>query len=302
MHDPGLRLVQAVHPRWSSQTFLVYTGALTVLGAAATWLRYLTSKTGGFGDVVWALLLVLVLKAAAFGFLRRGHRIAAGVFAFGMVAAYAGLIATIWKWFGWNAFPRSFDGFHLAFYVLAIVWITAALITLAVFRFPLILTQALLAGYLLFTDFISGGGTWSAIVTVFVGLVYLSFAFAVDAGNARPYGFWIHVASGLLIGGSLLWFWHGGWFEWLLVVVFSILFMLFGGSVGRSSWTVLGAFGLLIASVHYVLEWTHVQLYFFGDDGSSTYRPWVSPLVFTATGALLIALGFREARRRPQVG
>jgi hypothetical protein len=302
MRDPGLPPVQAVHPRWSSSTFLVYTGALTALGAAGAWLSYLSSKTGDFGDVVWALLLVLVLKVAAFGFLRRDQRVTAGVFAFGMVAAYAGFIGTVWKWFGWNAFPQTFDGFHWAFYVLALIWLTAALITLAVFRFPLIVVHALLAAYLLFTDFISGGGTWTAIVTLFVGLVYLIFAFAVDAGSARPYGFWVHVASGLLIGGSLLWFWHDGWFGWILVVLASILFVLFGGSVGRSSWTVLGAFGLFIASVHYVLDWTNVQLSVFGDQGSDSSRPWVSPLVFTVTAGLLIALGFREARRRPQVG
>jgi hypothetical protein len=65
---------------------------------------------------------------------------------------------------------------------------------------------------------------------------------------------------------------------------------------------VLGTLGLFIASGHYVLEWTHVQLFFFGDNGSDKTQPWVSPLVFTVTGALLIALGFREARRRPQVG
>jgi hypothetical protein len=293
--------VQAVHPRWSSQTFLVYTGALVGLGAASGWLWYLSTKTGHFGDAVWALLIVLVLKAAAFGFLRAGHRVAAGVFAFGMVAAYAGFIATLWKWFGWNAFPKSFEGFHLAFYVLAVVWLTAALITLAVFRFPLIVIQALLAGYLLFTDFISGGGWWTAVVTLFVGLVYLSVAFAVDAGNARPYGFWVHLASGLLIGGSLLWFWHGGWFEWILVVIFSILFVFFGGSVGRSSWTVLGAVGLLLTSVHYVLDWMNVQFDLFGGD-TSVDRRWAGPLVFTVTAALLIALGLREARRRPQVG
>ncbi|HEV8460649.1 MAG TPA: hypothetical protein VGQ38_08060, partial [Gaiellaceae bacterium] len=100
--------MQAVHPRWSSQTFLVYTGALTALGAAGAWLSYLSSKTGSFGDVAWAFVLVLVLKGAAFGFLRRNHRVTAGVFAFGMVAAYAVFIGTIWKWFGWNAFPQSF--------------------------------------------------------------------------------------------------------------------------------------------------------------------------------------------------
>ena len=294
--------MQVVHPRWSSQTVLVYVGALTLVSATAAWFAYLAGKTGDFGDVVWALLAVLVLKVVAFGFLRNGHRVTAGVIAFGMVAAYAGLIATIWRWFGWNASPQSLEGFHLAFYVLALVWIAAALITLAIFRFPLIVTQALLACYLLVADFFSGGGTWSAFVTLFLGLVYLVFAFALDAGSARPYGFWVHLASGLLIGGSLLWFWHGGWFEWILVVVFSILFVMFGGNVGRSSWTVLGVVGLFLASGHYVLDWTNVQLFYFGDNGSTEHHPWVSPLVFTVTGALLIALGLREARRRPQIG
>ena len=65
MHDPGLRLVQAVHPRWSSQTFLVYTGALTVLGAAATWLRYQSFTAGRLlkdADVTSARLPAMLEK------------------------------------------------------------------------------------------------------------------------------------------------------------------------------------------------------------------------------------------------
>jgi hypothetical protein len=131
-----------------------------------------------------------------------------------------------------------------------------------------------------------------------VGLFYLAVALAVDSGARRPYGFWLHLGAALLIGGSLLWFWHGGNFEWALIAIASVVFVLFSQPSGRSSWAVFGAIGLLLASIHFALEWTHVRLVFFSG-GSAADRPWVSPLVFTCLGFVLVWLGLVLGRRSP---
>ena len=133
--------------------------------------------------------------------------------------------------------------------LLELLWLLAAVIAIRLFRFPLLAAQAVLAGWIVVTDLISNGGGWSAVVTLFVGLVYLAVALAVDAGPGRPYGFWLHVGAGLLIGGGLLWFWHGGNIEWTLIAIASVVYVFFSQLVGRSSWAVLGAVGLLLAAV-----------------------------------------------------
>ena len=271
-----------------------------MLGATAAWLTYLALQSGNFGYVGWTLLVYVLLAAVAMAFRRSAHPVSAGVFAFISVIAFVAFIAALWKWFGWDTSSgtsSNFDGFHFARLVLELLWLFAAVTFLRVFRFPLIVAQVVLVSWLLFTDLISNGGGWSAIVTIFVGLCFLSVALVVDAGSGRPYGFWLHLGAGLMIGGGLLWFWHdGGSIEWALVAIFSVIFVYFAQLVGRSSWAVLGAVGLLLASVHFALEWTHVQLVFFSG-GSGAERPWVAPLVFTCLGFVLVALGLAISRR-----
>ena len=291
--------MEVVRPRWSAWSFLVYAGGLTVLGATGSWFTYLGTTSGDAGYAGWTLLVLAVLAAIAAGFRATAHPVAAGVFAFAAVAAFVAFLSALWTWFGWEpSSPTSagFGGFHVAQLLLELLWLLAALIAVRQFRFPLLAAQAVFAGWILVTDLISNGGGWSAVVTLFVGLCYLVAALVVDAGPGRPYGFWLHVGAGLLIGGGLLWFWHGGNVEWTLIAIASVVYVFFSQLVGRSSWAVLGAVGLLLAAIHFALEWTHVQVIFFSG-GSGSERPWVAPLVFTCLGFLLVALGLAVSRR-----
>lgn len=293
--------MEVVHPRWSAWSFLVYAGGLTMLVATGAWLTYLATTAGPAGYVGWALLVLLLLAATATGFRRTAHPVAAGVFAFVAVIAFVAFLGALWTWFGWeSASPTSssFRGFHAARFLLELLWLLAVVVAVRTFRFPLLVAQALLAGWIVVTDLLSNGGGWSAVVTLFVGLFYLAVALAVDSGARRPYGFWLHLGAALLIGGSLLWFWHGGNFEWALIAIASVVFVLFSQPTGRSSWAVFGAIGLLLASIHFALEWTHVRLVFFSG-GSAANRPWVSPLVFTCLGFVLVWLGLVLGRRSP---
>jgi hypothetical protein len=293
--------VAVVHPRWSAWSFLVYAGGLTVLGATGAWLTYFASRSGDAGYAGWALLVLVVVGAIATRFRATGHPVTAGVFAFVAVIAYVAFLSALWTWFGWESSSvtsANFGGFHFGRLLLELLWLFAAVTAVGMFRSPLLAAQVVLAGWIFVTDLISNGGWWSAIVTLFVGLCYLGVALAVDAGSSRPYGFWLHLGAGLMIGGSLLWFWHGGSFEWTLIIVASLIFVFFSRVAGRSSWAVLGAVGLLLASLHFTLEWTHVQFVFF-NGGSGSARAWVPPLVFTCLGFVLVALGLALGRRSP---
>ena len=248
--------------------------------------------------------MLLLLATAATGFRRTAHPVAAGVFAFVAVIAFVAFLGALWTWFGWeSASPTSssFRGFHAARFLLELLWLrrggrrrprlplSAARRTGGARRLdrghrPVVERRRLVGR----RDALRRASSIS------------TFALAVDSGARRPYGFWLHVGAGLLIGGSLLWFWHGGNFEWGLIAIAAVVFVFFSQPTGRSSWAVFGTIGLLLASIHFALEWTHVRVVFFSG-GSAADRPWVSPLVFTLPGrrADLARAGCSAAAVRP---
>jgi hypothetical protein len=175
--------------------------------------------------------------------------------------------------------------------------LVAALVALQLFRFPLIVLTIVVLAWFLITDLVSGGGSWSAIVTFLVGLVFLAAAVSVDAGPNRPYGMWLHVGAGLTIGGSLVYFLHHSNFEWALIVVGGLLYILLADALDRSSWAVLGTVGILMAAVHYSIELTHVRLTIFGEGVGRGSRGWAPSVVFGLAGVLLLLLGGSLARR-----
>jgi hypothetical protein len=290
--------VEIIQPRWATWTFLLYAGGFTILGTAFGWLSYFNATSGNAGYVAWTLLVFAVLAAVAEWFRRTGHRITAGLFAFAAIAAFVALVAALWTWFGWLSYGSSgFGGFHLSRLLAELLWVAAILVALARFRFPLLVAQLTLAVWLLVTDLISGGGAWSAVVTLLVGLCFLGAGLLVDLGSTRPYGFWLHVGAGLLIGGSLIYLLHHGAFEWTLIAIASVIYVRLAELFGRSSWAVLGALGVLIVAGRLTLEWTHIHVSLFQPQGAGG-RGWVAPLVFGIAGALLIVLGLLAARRR----
>jgi hypothetical protein len=287
-----------IEPRWASWTFLLYAGGFTILGTAFGWLSYFNSVSGNAGYAAWALLIFAVLAVVAEWFRRTRHAITAGLFAFVAVAAYVALIGALWTWFGWLSYGSAgFGGFHLSRLFAELLWVAATLVALARFRFPLLVSQFAVAAWLIVTDLISGGGDWSAVVTLFVGFCFLGAGLLVDLGSTRPYGFWFHVAAGLLIGGSLIFLMHHGTVEWTLIAIASVVYVGLAQLFGRSSWAVLGTLGLLIAAGEFTLEWTHIQVSLFSPHGAGG-RGWVPPLVFGFAGGLLVVLGLIAARRR----
>jgi hypothetical protein len=311
-----LTFVQAFRAAWSSASFLVYLGGLTILAALASLLSVQASDYGSGGFVGWALLVFAVVTALALLARAGGYRVTAGLLALSSVAAFVTLLGALLDWLGLLGNTRSdrlFAGFHVWLLFLELALVASALVALRLFRFPLLVLPAVLGAWLLVTDVFSNGGDWSAVVTILFGFALLAAAVVLDGGEARPYAFWLHVVAGLAIGGGLLWFFHDGDWDWSLIAVAGGLYIAAGDRLARSSWAVLGAWGILQTAAHFASKWAEfvsavlfplfylfpfVLIGAFTSEGPPRRpHPWASALVFALAGAILIAAGQLVARR-----
>jgi len=289
--------VETILPRWASWTFLLYAGGLTILGASLTALSTLADEHGDAAFTGYALLFFVAASVVAVLLRRDGaHPIAAGITAVIAVALFASFVGALYTWAGWLDDGAAFRGFDLARLTLVLLTLAAALVALSLFRFPLLVLVIVLTVWFFVTDLLSGGGNWSATVTFVVGILFLAVAASLDTGNHHPYAFWLHVAAGLTIGGSLVYFLHDGDFEWALIAIGGLLYIGLSALSSRSSWAVLGAIGILLSAAHYATGDTAVSLVpFVGLDSESGGLRGSS--VFAVAGLVLMLLGGLLARR-----
>jgi hypothetical protein len=305
--------VNVVRVPWSGASFLAYLGGFTIVFGALSLLSVQADEHGDAGLVFWSAVVYAVLSALAYLALKSGHRVTAGLFAVATVTAFAVLVGALFSWFGWwpeNAEESAFEGFRVALLVFELLLLLAAVVAWRIFRFPLLVFLIAATAWFFVTDLISGGGDWSAIVTVLVGVVLFAIAGAAEAGESRVTGFWLHVASGLAIGGGFLWFFHDGDLDWILVGLAGLAYIAIGERVARSSWVVLGAWGLLQTATHFAAKWSEVFdtffpfsflffPFFFGvfDSAGEEHR-WAGSLVYAGFGLLFMVIAVVIARRR----
>ena len=274
---------------------MLYAGGLTIFVATLTLLGTLGNNYGNAAFVGWSALVLAVVGDLAITFRVVRRPLAAGLFALSAVVALAVFVGALEEWAGWLAHTDSpFAGFHLDHFAIELTLLAGAVAARSVFRFPLLVLVSTGAAWFFVTDLLSNGGNWSAIVTLFFGLV----AMLVGLGADRVYGFWVQVVAGLTIGGALLTFWHSSSFDWIMIAIASVLYILLGSGIGRSSYTVLGAFGLFLVTSHFVFKWfLPFRISFFSEE-SETTRPWAAALSYAVYGLFLMLLGMWIARRR----
>jgi hypothetical protein len=283
--------VDAIRAAWASASFLVYTGALTVL-LAAIWLdSILSDDYAAAAFVGWSALVLAGAAVWAFAFRLARRPLLAGLFAFVSVVLFGILAGALEDWFGWlpGGEFSPLGGFHWGLLLLELVILGAAVSALRVFRHPLLVLAAAGVGWYFVTDFLSSGGNWSAWVSILYGFSVLLVALAVN----RVYAFWLHVVSGLTIGGGLLWFWHVSDWNFILVALVGLAYIFFGGAARRSSWAVLGAFGLFLTTTHFVDKWfgsINPFDFIFGA-GEEPKHDWARPLGFVVLGFAYVLLG-----------
>jgi hypothetical protein len=241
--------VRARKPVWKTSSFLVYTGGLTVLGAAVAALAYLSGHFGKGALTGWALLMLVVLRFIAEVLRLRGRWVAGGIFSFASVIAWGVFIGLAWSWFGWlNDWHSAFGGWSLAHLSLEFLILVVAGAEMVRSGFPFIALISTVVGWFFVTDFISNGGTWTYIVSLAIGLLYL----LAGSVSRAPATFWLHFVGGLLIGVPLLHWWHTSTFDWALISAVAFVFVGIAYASRRSSWAVFATIGFFAATIHFV--------------------------------------------------
>ena len=293
--------MQAVRATWTSASFLLYAGGLVIAVAISALLATLGTHYGDGAFAGWSLLVFIVFWSVALAARAADRTLTAGLFAVSAVVASAVLAGAVEEWFGWLAHTHSpFGGFHVSHFLIELVLVFAALAALRALHFPLLVLIVSAASWFFVTDVLSSGGDWSATVTLVVGLALMFIGVGVD----RVYGFWVQVVAGLTVGGALLWFSHSSDTDWILIALASLLYVAIASGLGRSSYAVLAAIGLLLATTHFVDKWFAAVpfplvflLGFTGGSGGASH-PWAAALSYAVYGLVLMLLGLWLARRR----
>jgi hypothetical protein len=300
-----------IKPLWTSATFLVYAGGLTVLLGGLAALGYLSASYGSGATAAWALLVLVILYAIAHALRVRGRLIAAGIFAFASVIAWAVFIVFLFEWFGWHGVSGSLQHWSWSRLALWLLILAAAFDDRRRFGFPLIRVISAVVGWLFVIDLITSGGSFTAAVTLLVGIAYLAWGTL----HRTPSSFWLHLVGGLLIGGSILYWCHTSDADFAFVSIVAFVFVGIAYATRRSSWAVLGTIGFFAATIHYVVgSPTALAEGAFGLGGSgscvtsptgppictsssSAISPWSPALAFGLLGFFLVALGLLGRRR-----
>ena len=311
--------MREIKPIWTTASFLVYLGGLTVLLGGIFALVYLyVEYHGGGARTAWALLIFVVLLFVAAALLVAERWLAAGIFAFVTVIAWGFFVGSAWAWFGWLSGSSSgspFQGWSLAHLSLEFLILVAALVGRWIWRFPFIGLISAVLGWFFVTDFISNGGWWTYVVSFIIGLFYLAAGTAID----KPSAFWLHFVGGLLVGVPIYHAFHKSDFDFAIILIVSVLYVLIAYGTKRSSWAVFAAFGFFAATIHYAggspesvaggplglsggQECTSTPTgQICRSIGPSSPAPWALALAFGLLGFWLVFLGLLGRRRRAAV-
>jgi hypothetical protein len=184
----------------------------------------------------------------------------------GLAAFVALIVFGIWvgaflDWVGWlPEEPEGFlGGFDWSFVAIEILVVAAGLFALVAFRFPLlVLVVATMIWFALadnLSALFSAGVDGQAALSAFVGLLLVAAGVSLDRAGRAPYGFWLHVVGGLVIGGGLVELLdHGAW-RWILLGLVALVFIAASKALARSSYAVLGGIGVLIVGGHFIEKW-----------------------------------------------
>jgi hypothetical protein len=293
-------------PIWTSSSFLIYTGGLTILGGAAAGLGYLSQNFDASARAMWSLLFLVIVYGAAHALLRRDRWLAAGILAFVSVILWAVFLIFLFLWWGWDGVTGSLANWSWSRMLFWILVLASASYDRLVFKFPFIRVISAVVFYLFLVDLLtSGHGNWFAFVTLFIGFLYL----LVGSALHKPSAFWLHLVSGALIGAALLKWFHTSDFDFAMISIFSVVFVLVGFVTKRSSWAFYGTIGFFAATIHYVVGsptalfggiTQRCEMSLGGPQvcTGSAISPWAPALALGLLGVWLMLLGMLGKRRR----
>ena len=278
----------ALRPRWSSGSSLVYIGGFVVLFATGSLLGILGEDHGNAALVGYAALATAVAVALALALQQAGRPVAAGVLATLAVVFFAVLVGSLETWIGILEEEDAGSDWDPALLLLELLTIGAALVALQRFRAPLLMLPIAVTFAIALIDV--GAEEWTAIIA---GLVLVAAGHAVDRAGRQPYAMWLHLVGGAVFGGGVLALVDGD-AGWILVGLLSIAYVAGAHAFGRSSYAVLGAVGILATTTYFIEDGLSFVGAFVPLDVGETeggIDPWEIAFYYVLAGLLILALG-----------
>jgi hypothetical protein len=277
----------ALRPRWSSESALVYIGAVVALLATTSLLGILGEDHGSAALVGLSALATAVALALALALEQRGRLVAAGVLATLTVVFFAIFVGGLETWVG-ILDEEAADDWEPALLLLELVTIGAALVALQRFRAPLLMLPIAVTFAIAVIDF--GAEEYTAMLA---GLILVAVGHAVDRAGRKPYAMWLHLVGGASFGGGVLALVESD-AGWIVVGLLSIAYVAGGYAFRRSSYAVLGAVGILATTTYFIQDGLAFVSFFVpfevGDPDGGT-DPWQITLYYVFAGLLILALG-----------
>lgn len=287
----------ALRPRWSSASALVYLGSSVILVATSVLLGILGDDHGDWALAGYSALAAILAFGLAHWLERSGRAVAAGVLATLAVVFFAIFVGSVENAIG--ILDVDIDDYQPATLLLEALTIAAALVALQRFRAPLLMLPIALTVWITVVD-LGSLGSWngSEVLSILVGIALIVTGVAVDRAGREPYGFWLHVVGGLAFGGGVLALIEGD-LAWAFVGLLSLAYVAAAYLLARSSYAVLGTVGILATTTYFTLDGfsiLEVVLPIGSGELGEPLDPWQVALSFVIAGLLIVVLGLVEDR------
>jgi hypothetical protein len=278
----------ALRPRWSSGSALVYIGGFVALSATTSLLGILGQDHGNAALVGFSALATAVAVALGLALQQAGRPVAAGVLATLGVVFFAVFVGSLESLIGIADTDVSGNDWQPGTLVLELLTIGAAFVALRQFRAPLLVLPIALVFWVALID--PGA---EKIMSIVAGIVLVATGHAVDRAGRQPYGFWLHFVGATAFGVGVLGLIDGN-VGWVFVGLLSIAYVVGAYAFGRSSYAVLGAIGILATTTHFIqdgLAFVGVLVPVEIGNPGGGIDPWQIALYYVFAGLLILALG-----------
>lgn len=289
----------ALRPRWSSASSLVYMGGFVALAATSALLAILGDDHGDWAAVGYSALATALAVGIALWLEQAGRPVAAGVLATLGVVFFAVVVGSFESAIG--ILDAEVGDYQAGSLIVELATIAAALIALRRFRAPLLMLPLTVTAWFALIDLgsLSSDDVVGEVLLVLVGLALIAAAIAVDRAGREPYGLWLHLVGGLSLGGGVLSLVDGD-LAWAFVGLLSLAYVAAAYLLARSSYAVLGVIGILTTTTYFTFDAVGLVGAFLpfgaGPTEGDALDPWQVALWFVAVGLGIVALGLVEDR------
>jgi hypothetical protein len=288
----------ALRPRWSSASALVYLGGFVIFAATSALLGILGDDHGDWALVGYSALAVVLALGIAQWLAQSGRAVAAGVLATLAVVFFAIFVGSVENAIG--ILDAELGDYQAGSLIVELATIAASLVALQRFRAPLLVLPITVTLWFALIDLgsLSSGDVFGEVLLVLVGLALIVAGIAVDRAGREPYGLWLHVVGGLSLGSGVLSLVEGD-LAWAFVGLLSLAYVGAAYLLARSSYAVLGTIGILATTTYFALDGFSILgafLPFGSGEIEKGLDPWQVALSFVGAGLVIVVLGLVEDR------